>query len=316
MDFNSSLFYLCLFAVAISGLLLALPTTRRRWNDLAMAFKTVPCGCLTALLVPSLLSLTPWLFFHTIAGGVFTFLLTIAAAIGVIFLLVKLFRKIFKVEQTYHSGAFVCLFILLTLVLFPASCVLDFLRPPLTGQDAFRKGPWINFNLPEEPNGTRITFQQRSTHAFLAEYDYRFILKRGKEQKTYYLFPNCGGRTAINLYRLSDGRLLYEDKDGRYLIDTDNLTVSRIAIGLVYAPIPENQPFNGCGTVEQESDETPITMEFHTELAGTQRVPATRLPEELYENRQFYGCLAWGDRDGRPNGFSRTEKFVFANSNW
>ena len=289
-----------------------------------MSFKTVPSGCLTAILVPSLLYYTPWLFFHTTFGGLFACLLGIGIAVGVILLLVKFLRRLFHVEQTYNSGAFVCLFIVLGMFLIPASCVLDAVRPPLPlEQTAFQKGPWLTFRLPNEPDGTSIRFQQRSAHAFLAEYDYRFILKRGKVQKIYYLSPNCGGRTAINLYRLADGRFLYEDKDGRYLIDVISLTVSQLVSdfsgetpGVFHAVIPENQPFNGFHGFSPATEDTPPTVEFCTEIAGSHRIPATRLPDELLESRQFFGCLAWGDQEGhRPDGFSRasrqTTPFVF-----
>ena len=293
-----------------------------------MAFKTVPSGCLVAILIPGLLYYTPWLFFHTTIGGLLVCLLGIGAACCAIYLLVKLLRRLFHVERTYSSGAFVCLFIVLGLFLIPASCVLDAVRPPLPSKQIdFQKGPWITFRLPSESDGTSIRFQQRSTHAFLVEYDYRFILKRGKTQKTYYLFPNCGGRTAINLYRLADGRLLCEDKDGRYLIDPTSLTVSKLAVGsppdsdepaLYYATIPENQTFHG-GTgsyLPREDGATHFVMEFNTDQTGTHFVSANPLPNELLESRQFYGCLAWGDQEGhRPDGFSsasqQTTPFVF-----
>ena len=331
MDF--SLAILCLLAVALSGVLLALPSTRRYWGDLAMAFKTVPCGCLTALLVPSLLYYLPWLFIHTAVGNLLTCLLGIALAIVVIYFLVKLLRKIFKIERTYSSAAFVCLFIVLAMFLLPASCVLDAVRPDLPWeqkQEPFRKGPWITFQLPTEPDGTRIRFQQRTIHAFLAEYDYRFILQRGKEQKTYYLFPNLGGRTAINLYRLADGRLLYEDKDGRYLIDPASLTVGKLAVGLppdgdepalYYATLPKDQTFHGgTGPYQPREDGTALfVMEFDTDQTGTQFVPATPIPDKLLATRKFYGCIAWGDRDGRPDGFSsatRSQPFLFEFRTW
>lgn len=325
---DNSLVILCLLAVITSGLLLVFPTTRRCWNDLSMAFKTVPSGCLVAILIPGLLYYTPWLFFHTAIGGLLACLLGIGAACYAIYLLVKLLRRLFHVVQTYNSGAFVCLFLVLGMFLIPASCVLDAVRPPLPlEQTAFQKGPWITFRLPNEPDGTSIRFQQRSTHVFLAEYDYRFILKRGKTQKTYYLFPNCGGRTAINLYRLADGRLLCEDKDGRYLIDVNALTVSQLFSdfsgeipGVFHAVIPENQPFNGFGSCSSATEDTSPTVEFFTETESTRRIPATRLQDELLESRQFYGCLAWGDREGhRPDGFStatRSIPFAFERKNW
>lgn len=75
---------------------------------------------------------------------------------------------------------------------------------------------WDNINIPADKN---FTFQQRATHPFLAEYDYRLKFKSGK---ILGMFCNTGGKTEFNLYTLKDGKILMVDKEHSYIVDFKN----------------------------------------------------------------------------------------------
>lgn len=89
--------------------------------------------------------------------------------------------------------------------------------------DTYR-GRWHVIELPAiEKNSVKLYFEFRSTHPFLAEYEYRLLLKNGKKTVERHLFANCGGKTLFKVYRLKDGKLLLHDKDGKYIVDCNAL---------------------------------------------------------------------------------------------
>lgn len=285
-----------LLLLAIPSILWAVPRTRRRTGNWIVAFKSVPVGCAVVIAVPVLLAAVlkrlpePWIlpllrYCPRNALLLLTAALGLAAGIAVI---VRVSRLIYRHNHAEgkrswlpHAGLFVFLGIA-TAVLSIAYSVVRYEMEMRSGKRG--SGAWRAFELPTG-NGVQLAFEERSIHPFLAEYDYRLRFRKNGKLQYHRLRTNCGGRTRFNLYRLKDGRLLFRNKDGEYLVDADRILVWLLLRqdGKTYlAPYP-NEEFNSWGWCMENGK-----MIFRY---GKKSVEAQPLTDEL-ENRSYYGGIS------------------------
>ncbi|MBQ9336197.1 MAG: hypothetical protein IJS14_02725 [Lentisphaeria bacterium] len=207
----------------------AVPKTRRSAGATVTAWKTVPFGCMTMLVVPNLMAavwiaslklfrLPGSMAFHAVMMLVCT---VIGAALGfrVIVLMKNHIRKRYgapdggepESKKPYYF-AFGCLTLVPLVLIFGA--FVWFLTP---GSNT-NYGPWRTYPVVTE-QGTELAFQERSIHPFLAEYEYRFRFRKDGAETFQNLWVNTGGRTFFNVFRLKDGRLFFSDKLNDYIVD-------------------------------------------------------------------------------------------------
>lgn len=221
---------------AIIALILLLPPLILwRWKTFSekrpssVAWRSVPFGCLTMMLLPLLSGAVicgiyqmqeknrpHWL---DILGEPLVILLSIIAGIVVIVCLAK---RLSKGRELPHFFTFVGAFVLNAIVVLIVSCIYEAGTNFMFQNNSPRN--WEAIYLPRQSD-TAIAFEQRASHPFLAEYDYRLRLRHDKETKYFMLWPNTGGRTFINAYQFPDGRLLLKNKDAHYLVDPANMQV-------------------------------------------------------------------------------------------
>lgn len=73
-----------------------------------------------------------------------------------------------------------------------------------------------------------VAVERVSTHAFLAEYGRKVIVQVGARGTTeMQLFPDSGGHSRTNLYRLNAGQALLVDAEGSYTIDITTGAVAK-----------------------------------------------------------------------------------------
>ena len=190
-------------------------------------FRTVPIGCLTMFCLMLLYcSMVPWLFHKVLetniphwldaAKELPILLLAIPLGIAVIMLLSKrLLRGKEKPNGCLYPVVFAGALILSLAISF---CCTFWHRSDQKSR------AWHSIFLPRV-NQCLVVFEQRPTHPFLAEYDYRIRLEQGQETAYFQLWPNTGGRTFINVYQVAEDKLLLKDKQASYIIDTTRLQV-------------------------------------------------------------------------------------------
>lgn len=200
-------------------------------------FRTVPLGCLTMLwliliygfalhwIYDVLLECNPphWLNrFHPLP-----ILFAIPLGIAVIVLLSKRFAKGKERPCGYlypavFSGA-------LVIALAISFCVT--VGSLIFEAGGFGKVPrnWHTIYLPQLQD-CRLAFEQRPSHPFLAEYDYRIRLRHGKNLDYFQLWPNTGGQTFVNVYKVADDKYLLKEKDAWYIIDATQRQVYLVDI--------------------------------------------------------------------------------------
>ena len=194
--------------------------------------RTVPLGCLTMFGMMLLYcSAIPWLYYSVLEKNpphwldnietLLILLLTLPLGIGVI---VFLSRHLTKGKKTPRGYLYPIVFVITLMVAGVISCCC-------TVGYAFKKESrsWHTIILPQLQD-CRLAFEQRPSHPFLAEYDYRMCLRYGKEQAIFQLWPNCGGRTFVNVYKIAEDKLLLKDKDASYIIDSTQKQVYLIGI--------------------------------------------------------------------------------------
>lgn len=82
------------------------------------------------------------------------------------------------------------------------------------------------FPVPE--SATTVTVARMSMHAFLAEYRPDLIVEgQGRPARRLEMFPDTGGYSRANLYRIDDQRVLLRDADSSYTIEVATGTVSK-----------------------------------------------------------------------------------------
>ncbi|MBQ7651918.1 MAG: hypothetical protein IJS15_13220 [Victivallales bacterium] len=217
---------------------------RKRFDrsQTAVAFGSVPLGCLTMIFVPALISM----LFYFIANRMetnppawlqtllelFRYLLGIVLGIAVIAYLAGRFSS----EESIRSPlTFVGVFALLIIVGGAISIALTGFHEGTGNRDS----SWHPIYLPKLQD-VRVAFEQRPTHPFLAEYDYRLCLRKGDEKRYFNLWPETGGRTYISVYMLDDGRMFLRWKSNSpdwgylYVIDAAGVQVHVLMIDEMY----------------------------------------------------------------------------------
>ena len=89
-------------------------------------------------------------------------------------------------------------------------------------------GERATFRVPE--SSTAVTVERTPMHAYLAEYHRSVITEiQGRPASRAEMFPDTGGYSRANLYRLDAQRVLLRDADSSYTIDVTTGTVSKDA---------------------------------------------------------------------------------------
>lgn len=282
------------FLAIVPVLLWSIPKTRRMTGDRLVALKTVPLGCLSIFLIPTLLygiikfinnrwelsllrdlrHIWPYYRFGIVAIGLIVGILLIVY-------LTRLIRWRYHAEGKRSWLPFLLIFLFLGASTIVLSVTLPVVRY-LNNMPGFR-GEWRTFVLPPE-NDVKIAFEECSIHPFLAEYDYRLCFKYDGRTEYCNLQTNCGGRTFFNLYRLKDGRLYFIDKDGEYIVDAaqrEVLFIKREQAKIYAVPYPKTK-FDSWGWGMESGK-----MIFHH---GNQKVEAYSLSIDL-DDKVYYGCI-------------------------
>jgi hypothetical protein len=77
-----------------------------------------------------------------------------------------------------------------------------------------------------------VTVERLSRHLYLAEYERTIIIEKGgRPIMQLKIFPDTGGYSRANLYRLDGHTLLLRDAADSYTIDLVNQAVSRTSRG-------------------------------------------------------------------------------------
>jgi hypothetical protein len=86
-----------------------------------------------------------------------------------------------------------------------------------------------SFLVPESK--ATVVVARTPAHAFLAEYDRRALVElHGTSPGHQQLFPDTGGYSRTNLYRLEARKALLRDADASYTIDLSTGRISKDAI--------------------------------------------------------------------------------------
>ena len=192
-----------------------------------VAFRTVPLGCLTMFLLTSLYGVAVSWFYHSLRKenlphwldrleGLPSLLVAVPVGLAVIVFLVKRCKKEVSKEKGKPQG---CLYplvfvgALMTALAISGVCTMSELL-----FDVEKSRNWFPIFLPRFSDCT-VLFEQRPSHPFLAEYDYRIRLESGEATSVFWLWPNTGGRTFVNVYQLEQDKLLLKDKEMSYIVD-------------------------------------------------------------------------------------------------
>jgi len=284
----------------LAAVLWAIPGTRRAGSDRAIAWKCVPPGCAVMLLVPELLTAAVWLlagygrgissrFFNS--GAVF-FAVTIAGVTAGILLIVKLRnfcrRKYASPESAPVNGPYRTVFLLL---LFAAPVIyvagLFAAVALMMNMPGGYHGPWRTYPVAEE-NGVALAFQERSIHPFLAEYDYRLRFRKAGKDTYRDLWCNAGGQTHVNVFRLSNGRFVFSDKDEDCLADlgTQRVFVLRRFENKFCAGLLPEGPFDRPASV--------VTSGGRPVIHTGRRKLETHVVPETPDRKNYFGRVSYG----------------------
>ncbi len=215
--------------LAIPLIIWLIPRTRQMTGTWITSLKTVPLGCLTALLVPTIIGNVLWWLHdnyelfkvrHLRGDALFFSKMFLGLVLGIL-LIVCLSRFIWRKNSSAEKRSwkpFIMIFVLVGFFGLIVSFAYTLAASAISKENYH--GDWLSVPLPEE-NGTRIAFEQRGLSLFLAEYDYRLRFKQNNEVKYRNLLRNTGGKTCFNIYRLKDGRLLFVDKNSDYIVDPE-----------------------------------------------------------------------------------------------
>ena len=275
-----------LWLAVLPAILWAIPKTRRMTGSWITALKTVPLGCLTIWLLPTVFCcMIYWLHRPALRNALLELgCLAVGFAVG-IFLIMKLARwswRRWHAEGKRSILPFDVIFLFFAFSTVSISWAIPIVQYS-SNMEEFH-GEWQSFRLSDE-NGVKITFEQRPIHPFLAEYDYRLAFRRNGTTVFRNLRTNTGGRTHFNLYRLKDGRLLFSCKDGDYIVDPNLPEVWYLheTDGRKYAvPFPHERLRSWSWEMEDD------TMMFRYNYGCA--IPAVPLTDEL-EGKVYYGCI-------------------------
>ena len=303
-----------LFLLLPALVLWAVPKTRRSAGDSVTAWKTVPFGCVTMLVLPNLLAAILFalasalqLPVSPLVSVVLSLVLMIAGVgvgIRVIVLLKNYIRKRYGTETTAKPGskkpyyfAFGCLAAVLILLVF-----VPFIWFMATGTWFF--GSWRTYPVVTE-HGTELAFQERPIHPFLAEYEYRFRFRKDGTETTYQdLWINTGGRTFFNVFLLKNGRLLFSDKDKDYIVEVKTRKVYmmlKAKKGLYAGLLPEGK-FDSYGLEESGAKNGKVYL----------RINGTRIEAEVVTDQltgpEYIGCITTGFFPASERPYQPVEK--------
>ncbi len=274
-------------------LLILIPRTRRSTNNWIVALKSVQPGCAVfillnilcgVLLVKYACRLYPLNLRHIFPAAILIML-------GVIIWLARFFRKHYRAENKFSILPFILLFFFFAAAVPVAEVAYDVAKYALLYKNGNYKGDWKSIAIPPE-NGTELIFDYRSIHPMLAEYDYRLCMKKNGTKKYIRLQTNCGGRTAFNIYRLRDGRLLFRDKDADYIADADKQEVWYLFRqgGCDYAGFYSDCGEDNFNGVSWSSGGEAGRVFFSRSGDAKNRTEAVRLTDEL-DGKVFYGTI-------------------------
>lgn len=290
-------------AIVISLLLLpaailwAIPKTRRAGGNIAMAWKSVPFGCATMLLIPELLGGLIWLLAesgwnvrHLRASPVFllvSLFLSVTAGILVIRKIRNCCWKLFPTEEHVSSLPFYAAFSVLAVFGLGAMIALPVISYGImikTGRQYH--GPWRTYKIVHE-HGTELAFQERSIHPFLAEYDYRFRFRKDGAETFQDLWVNTGGRTYFNVFRLKNGDLLFSDKNNDYIVQVKPRKVFMVLKGKdrLYAGLLPEGEFDSFGLEESGEKSDKVFLRINKT-----RIKAEPVSDQLADPK-YIGCI-------------------------
>ena len=274
----------------------AIPKTRRSAGSVVTAWKTVPVGCATMVVLPNVLMALLFIFRKVLVlpeilplYGVLSFaavLFSIFVGIRVITGMKNYIRKRYgtadgaepESKKPYYV-AFVCLALTaLVLILVP---FLWFMTP-----GGNYRGPWRTYKIVHE-HGTELAFQERSIHPFLAEYDYRFRFRKDGAETFQDLWVNTGGRTYFNVFRLKNGDLLFSDKNNDYIVQVKPRKVFMVLKGKdrLYAGLLPEGEFDSFGLEESGEKSDKVFLRINKT-----RIKAEPVSDQLADPK-YIGCI-------------------------
>ena len=273
----------------IAGVLLLPPLILWRFKGFCerhpstVPFRTVPLGCLTMLVVETVYVVAVSLLFPKISGRnpllwMVLFAPIIELLLG-IWVIARLSRLLTKGRESPPGCLYPLVFVGTALVC--AGIYLIWSMRDLNNFDR-KSEPWSTISLPAVQN-CEIAFEQRSSHPFLAEYDYRIRLGKGRDKAYFWLWPNTGGRTFVNVYRVADDKLLLKDKNAAYLVDITRKQVYLVDNTHGYGPLEQeihsavplsNKEFDcmGSGSVVFKDDTQSLAVPYDIDLSSCEYI--------------------------------------------
>ncbi len=288
-----------------------------------VAFRTVPLGCLTMFLLTLLYSVAvPW-FYHSILKENLPHLLdtlkelpsllvAVPVGIAVIILLSKRYNK----KEELHGCLYPLVFIGSLMVALAISC---FCAWGYILFDVKQNSNWYPIFLPRLSDCV-VLFEQRPSHPFLAEYDYRIRLESGDGAVTFRLWPNTGGSTFVNVYQLAEDKLLLKDKDTSYIVDATKKQVYLVdcqddfskyqGTGIRFAVPLSSKRISSLGRSmpfsQSEFWKNPNSPEQYLSVDFEDNTTARAIPYEAdLQHRKYMGCVmdhSFYTPDQQPEG--------------
>ena len=280
---------LIIFLLIFEAVWWIIPKTRKKNGNIIIAFKTFPLGMIAWILSNFLIGKTVRFIGESKMENVaisqkWQFFIALFFTITVIIVSGVFIKRYWGDEKKYNPlpslGCFALLWIptaalgmFLAIMTFGFSISKDSTHSEWSTE-------WLNIGTKE-----KIAFESQSIHPFLAEYNYRLrFVQEGKSHRQW-LFINTGGRTHFNIYRLADGRFLFQDREWDYLVDAEKMEVYRLAAadGRIYAALIPNEEIHSWGGPDKSKDK--VIMEF-----GSHKGPAADVTG-IFDNVQYCGCI-------------------------
>ena len=289
----------------------SIPKTRRATGGGVTAWKTVPFGCATMLVVTNLL------LFMVMGLGealhmpefkpISAILLVGAVGFGVLAgkRVVSAMKRFIRKRYGQPEGggpeskkpyyfAFCCLALMAVLFV-----LVSFIWEMRGGYH----GTWRTYPV-VTGHGTELAFQERPIHPFLAEYDYRFRFRGDGRETLQDLWLNTGGRTYFNVFRLKNGDLLFSDKVNDYIVDVKTrkvLTVENVGGRRYAGALPAGKIFSyGVETSGENSGKVFICINEH-------RIEAFEVTDRLAEPA-YIGCITHGFHSAAEKPYKPVKK--------
>ena len=278
-------------------ILWAVPKTRRAGGNTATAWKSVPFGCATMLLIPELIGGLIWLLAEAgaavghLPGSPVFFLallfLSVTAGILIILKIRNCCWKRFPTEEHVSSLPFYVAFFVLAVFGLGVTIALPVISYGImikTGREYH--GPWRTYKIVHE-HGTELAFQERSIHPFLAEYDYRFRFRKDGAETFQDLWVNTGGRTYFNVFRLKNGDLLFSDKNNDYIVEVKSRKVFMVLEGKdrLYAGLLPEGKFDSYGVEGAGEKNDKVFLRINKN-----RIKAEPVSDQLADPK-YIGCI-------------------------